>query len=85
MAANMAAEILIRMYLSSPSRYKNKWSVHSYEVKNVEFEYVKINNNSCIFSKMAAKMAAEILIRMYLSSSLNTIINEVSIHMKWRT
>ena len=25
----------------------------------VEYEYVEINNISCIFSKMAAKMAAE--------------------------
>ena len=55
MAAKMAAEILNRMYLSSPFRYKNKWSVHSYVVKDVEFEYVEINNNSCIFSKMATK------------------------------
>ena len=28
-------------------------------MKVVEYEYVKINNISCIFSKMAAKMAAE--------------------------
>ena len=28
-------------------------------MKVVEHEYVKINNISCIFSKMAAKMAAE--------------------------
>ena len=31
----------------------------SYKVKIVEYEYVEINNISCIFSKMAAKMAAE--------------------------
>ena len=42
MAANMAAEILIRMYLSSPFRYEDKWSIHSYNVKNVEFRYVEI-------------------------------------------
>ena len=34
----------------------------------VEYEYVKINNISCIFSKMAAKMAAENYNLMYLSS-----------------
>ena len=68
MAANMAAEIPNRMYLSSPFKYRHKWSVDSYEVKVVEYEYVKINNISCIFSKMAAKMAAENYNLMYLSS-----------------
>ena len=66
MAAKMATEILNRMYLSSPVGYKNKWSVHSYEVKDVEFKYVEINNNKCIFFKMAAKMAAKNQIIMYL-------------------
>ena len=28
-------------------------------MKVVEYKFVKINNNSCIFSKMAAKMAPE--------------------------
>ena len=28
-------------------------------MKDVELEYVEINNKSCIFFKMAAKMAAE--------------------------
>ena len=86
MAANMVAEILIRMYLSSPFRYKNKWSVDSYEAKDVEFGYLEINNNSCIFSKMAAKMAAENSdsnVSQFLL--LDTKTNEVSIHMKWRT
>ena len=69
MAAKMAAEILDLMYLSSAFRYKNEWSVDSYEMKDVEIKYVKINNNSCILSKMAAKMAAENLNLMYLSSA----------------
>ena len=61
MAAKMAAENLDLMYLSSAFRYNDKWSVDSYEIKDVEIKYVENNNNSCIFSKMAAKMAAEIL------------------------
>ena len=69
MAAKMAAEILDLMYLSSAFRYNNEWSVDSYEIKNVEIKYVENNNNSCIFSKMAAKMAAENLNLMYLSSA----------------
>ena len=69
MAAKMAAEILGLMYLSSVFRYNDEWSVDSYEIKDVEIKYVKNNNNSCIFSKMAAKMAAENLILMYLSSA----------------
>ena len=67
MAANMAAEILIRMYLSSPFRYKKKWSADSYKVKDVELKYVDIKNNRCMISKMATKMAATNLILMYLS------------------
>ena len=59
MAAKMAAEILNLMYLSSSFRYTEKGSVYSYDVKDVEYEYVEINNNSCIISKMAAKMAAK--------------------------
>ena len=69
MAAKMAAENLNLMYLSSAFRYKNEWSVDSYEIKNVEIKYVENNNNSCIFSKMAAKMAVENFKMMYLSSS----------------
>ena len=69
MAAKMAAEILDLMYLSFAFRYNDKWSVNSYEMKDVEINYVENNNNSCIFSKMAAKMAAENLILMYLSSA----------------
>ena len=38
MAANMAAKILNRMYLSSRFRYKDKWSVYSYKVKDVAFK-----------------------------------------------
>ena len=68
MAANMAAKIPKRMYLRSPFKYRHKWSVDSYKVKVVEYEYVKINNISCIFSKMAAKMAAENYNLMYLCS-----------------
>ena len=67
MAAKMAAENLNLMYLSSAFRYKDKWSVYSYEAKDVEFKYEKINNNNCIIFKMAAKMAAKNLILMYLS------------------
>ena len=36
MAAKMAAEILDLMYLSSAFRYNDKWSVDSYEIKDVE-------------------------------------------------
>ena len=67
MAAKMAAENLNLMYLSSAFRYKNELSVDSYEIKDVDIKYVENNNNNCIFSKMAAKMAAENLNIMYLS------------------
>ena len=33
--------------------------VDSCELKDVEFKYVGINNNNCIITKMAAKMAAK--------------------------
>ena len=69
MAAKMAAENLNLMYLSSAFEYTHKWSVDSYEIKDVEFKYVRNNNSSCIFFKMAAKMAAENLNLMYLSSA----------------
>ena len=69
MAAKMTAENLNLMYLSSAFRYKDKWSIHSYVVKDVEFKYVEINNNICIFFKMAAKVAAENMNLMYLSSA----------------
>ena len=55
------------MYLSSPFKYTDKQSVNSYEVKVVEYENVEIDNNNYIFSKMAAKMAAENMILVYLS------------------
>ena len=38
-------------------------------MKVIEYEYVGINNISCTFPKMAAKMAAEICNLMYLSSA----------------
>ena len=71
MVAKMAAENLNLMYFSSPFRYTpiHRQSVNSHEVKIVEYENVEINNNSDIFSKMAAKMAAENLNLMYLSSA----------------
>ena len=72
MAANMSVEILNRIYLSSDFRYKVKWIADSNEVKNVEFNYVEINNNKCIISKMAAKMAAENLNLMYLCFKIPT-------------
>ena len=62
----MAAEILDLMNLSSAFRYNDKCSVDSYEIKDVEIKYVENNNNSCIFSKMASKMAAENLNLVYL-------------------
>ena len=65
----MAAKNWNLMYFSSPFRYTDKQSVNSHEVKVVEYENVEINNNSDIFSKMAAKMAAENLNLMYLSSA----------------
>ena len=70
MAAKMAAENMNLMYLSSAFRYRDKWSVDSYEVNDVEFRFVEINNNSCIFLKMAAKMATKNMNLMYLSSQL---------------
>ena len=69
MVVKMAAKILDLMYLSSAFRYNDEWSVDSYKIKDVEIKYVENNNNSCIFSKMAAKMAAENFKQMYLSSS----------------
>ena len=59
MAANMAVEILNQIYLSSDFRYTDKWNVDSYEVNDVEFKYVEINNNNCRIFKMAAKMATK--------------------------
>ena len=54
-------------------------------MKVVECEYVEINNISCIFAKMAAKMAAENLILMYISALLSgTKTNAVSIHINWK-
>ena len=41
MAAKMAAENLNLMYLSFAFRYKNKWSVDSYEMKDVDIKYEK--------------------------------------------
>ena len=67
MAAKMAAKMLNLMYLSSSFNYRNKWSVVSYEVKVLEYEYVGNNNNTCKFFKMAVKMAAKNLNVMYLS------------------
>ena len=48
----------------------NKKFNNIYKVKDVEFNYEEINNNNCIISKMAAKMAAGNLILMYLSSDI---------------
>ena len=54
-------------------------SVDSYEMKVVEYEYVKINNNSDIFSKMVAKMAAENLILIFfINIFLDYIHSDVS-------
>ena len=50
------------------------------KIKAVGYEYVGISNNSIIFSKMAAKMAAE---NLNLLPDAKT--NEMSIHMKQRT
>ena len=66
MAAKMAAKNLILMYISFAFRYKDKWCVYSYAVNNVKFKYEEISNNNCIIYKMAAKMAPENLILMYL-------------------
>ena len=46
-------------------RSKDKWSVQSYEVKDVQFNYEDINNKNCIISKMATKMAPKNLNLMY--------------------
>ena len=69
MTANMAAKNLILMYLSSDFRYNKKWRTYSCEMKDVQFKYEDINNNSCIISKMAPKMAAVNRILAYLSSA----------------
>ena len=68
MAAILAAENYNLMYPSSPFKYRDKESVDSCKMKVVEYEYVEINNISCIFFKMAAKMAAENYNLMYPSS-----------------
>ena len=44
----------------------------SNEVKDVELKYVEINNNKCIITKMAAKMAAKNLNLMYLCFKIPT-------------
>ena len=36
------------MYFSSPFKYRDNYSVDSYKVKVIEYEYVEINNISCI-------------------------------------
>ena len=69
MAVKMAAKNLILMCLSSAFTYKDKWSVYSYKVKDEQFKYEEINDNNCIISKMAAKMAAKNLILVYISSA----------------
>ena len=73
MAAKMAATNLILTYLCSAIRYKGKESVHAVIVWTVRrgdqlFE-AQEQQLSCIFSKMAAKMAAENMNLMYLSSA----------------
>ena len=55
----MAVKNYILMYLSFPFKYRDKQSVYSYKMMVEEYEYVEINNISCMFSKMAAKMAAK--------------------------
>jgi hypothetical protein len=61
MAAKMAAENMNLIYLSSAFRYTktNEVSSHKYEVDDKEFGHVKINNNSCLFCKMVANIAAK--------------------------
>jgi len=59
MAAKMAAKNYNLMYLSFPLKCRDKESVYSYKMMVEEYEYVEINNISCISSKMAAKMVAE--------------------------
>ena len=70
MAVKMAAKKLKQMYLSLSFIHKNKWSVQSYHVKDVEFKYVEIHNNNCIISKMAANMATKNLNLVYLYSAI---------------
>ena len=52
MVAKMAAENMNLIYISSASRYKDRWSVQSYEVDDEEFGHVEINNDNCSFCKM---------------------------------
>ena len=54
------------MYLSSAFRYRNECSVYKYKLKDLEFNYEKNNNNKNIISKVAAKIAAENSILVYL-------------------
>ena len=55
------------MYLSSAFKYKDECIIYSYKLKDVEFNYEKNSNNNYMISKMAAKMAAESQILVYLS------------------
>ena len=47
-------------------------------MKVVDYEYVEINNISCIFSDMAAKMAAKNYNLMYLSSPFKKIQRQIN-------
>ena len=69
MAAKMAAENSIQSYLCSAIWYECKQSVQKYELWDVEVKYSKVNNTSCITSKIATKMAAKNLNLMYLNSA----------------
>ena len=56
----MSAKNLNLVYFCSAIRYKeNEVSSHMNYVKDAEFSYAEIFTNSCMFSKMATKMAAE--------------------------
>ena len=44
MAAKMAAQNLIPLYLSSIFKCKDEWSGYSYEIEDVQFKYEEINS-----------------------------------------
>ena len=68
MAANMAAETHKYAYLSSQVSYNDKWSVDFNHSQVKESNSLSGSSVGLLLSKMAAKMAAQLKIYVYLSS-----------------
>ena len=68
MAANMAAETQKYAYLSSQVSYNDKWSVDFNNSQVKESNSLSGSSVGLLLSKMAAKMAAQLKIYVYLSS-----------------